>query len=170
MLAGIELKETDFGTKKKVRTVIKKIQRGHGKIFHKKMLKYIKAVIRDAKDECLHTAYDTGTLHSSIRAITREATPKGSFIAGRDLTEEFYIIAGGPPYFNPKHRRFCDYAQAVHDGVPSKGIPAKPFLTNAVAKNKPTLDRITNEYINWIDKTWGGPPKCPPRAISRWSI
>ena len=164
-MAAIELIETDYGTKKKTRKVISKIQKGKGKMFHRSMLKYINKVLDDAKRLC---PVDTGTLQSSIRLITREAMGKGSFIAGRDITEEFYIIAGGPPYFNPKHKRFCDYAQAVHDGT--LRMPARPFLTDALAKNKAELDKITGKYIQWINETWSGPPKCPPRRVSGWSI
>jgi len=147
------LTETDFGTKKKARKAIKRIERGKGKKFHQAMKEYVEAVLADARLMCpvgtpMSTGipnYVGGSLKGSIRLITREVAKGGEFVAGRDITEEYMIVAGGAPFINPNTNRFVDYAQAVHDGT-SKMAP-RPFLTDALAKNKQKFDMIIDRYM-----------------------
>jgi len=149
MVAAIELIETDYGTKQKTRQAIRRIVTDKPREFHKLLREYLEQVVADAKAGC---PVDTGALKRSIRLVSRETMPRGSFVAGRDVTENFMVIAGGPPFINPKTKRFIDYAQAVHDGTLKQ--PPRPFLTDSVAKNKPLLDRITDQYIKYIEHEW----------------
>jgi len=150
----VTLHETDYGTKDSTRKAIKRILRKKPKKFRDAIEKYIDSVLLDAKNICRQRAYDTGALHDSIRVERQKDVGGGSFEAGRDVFNEFMILAGGAPFINPKTGKVVDYAQAVHDGVPSRGRPVVPFLTDAVAMNKPTYDRLADEYLKWIQKEW----------------
>jgi len=154
----IKIEETDKGTKRAAKKAIKKILKGSPEQFKRKMKRYVRRVRRDAKRFC---PVDTGALQSSIRLVSMEDIPKGSFVAARDITLTHQIIAGGPPYINPNTKRIVNYAQAVHDGVPSKGIPPTPFLIDALAVNKQYYDLAVKEYLDWKQKQWSDRGKTP---------
>lgn len=148
---SMKIIETDLGSKGRALEAIKKIREGGPEVFRREMARYVKKVLRDAKRLC---PTDTRTLQRSIRLVSIENIPKGRFAVARDVTLDYQIIAGGPPYINPNTKRVVDYAAAVHDGVPSKGIPPTPFLTDALAINKPYYDRAVKKYLDWIEKQW----------------
>jgi len=127
------------------------------------MAEYVNSVLRDARRFCpVGTPFSTGkkgyvggTLRSSIRLQKPQHVPKGSFVAGRDIGLDFYIIAGGPPFRNPNTGRIVNYAQAVHDGTMK--MPPRPFLAQALDINRPNLDKAMKEYMDsTIDRRWKG--------------
>jgi len=156
--SAIKLEETPKGTKRAAKKAIKKILKGSPEQFKRKMKRYVRKVKRDAKRFC---PVDTGTLQTSIRLVSMEDIPKGSFEVARDVTLTHQIIAGGPPFINPNTKHVVDYAQAVHDGVPSKGIPPTPFLTDALAVNKVYYDTMVKEYLDWKQRQWSDRGKTP---------
>jgi len=152
MVIGIvEIKETDEGTKAKARKVIKGIMERKGSVFHELMFGVVRDVLYDAKNPP-YNIVDTGALRASIRMMDQSAVPKGFHAVERDVTVNFMIVAGGPPYINPKTHRVVDYAMAVHDGTTT--MPPRPFLSDAIAKNQLAINTATKEYLDWIEKEW----------------
>jgi len=158
LLPLIKLEETDKGTKRRAKEAIKKIKIKSPEQFQRRMKRYVRKVRKDAKRFC---PVDSGALQSSIRLVSMENIPKGNFEAARDITLTHQIIAGGLPYINPNTKRVVDYAQAVHDGVPSKGIPPTPFLSDAIALNKTYYDATIKGYLEWKEKQWSDGGKQP---------
>lgn len=152
MVIGIvEITETDFGTKAEARKVIKGIAQRKGSVFHELMNDAVRSVLYDAKNPP-YNIVDTGALRSSIRMMDYSAVPKGYGAVSRDVTLNFAIIAGGPPYINPKTHRIVDYAMAVHDGTAT--MPPRPFLSDAVAKNQVKINKALEDYNGWIGNEW----------------
>ena len=158
LLPLIKLEETDKGTKQAAKKAIKAITIKSPEQFKRRMARYVKKVREDARRFC---PVDTGALQSSIRLVSMENIPKGHFEAARDITLTHQIVAGGLPFFNPNTKRVVDYGQAVHDGVPSKGIPPTPFLSDAIAVNKPYFDATIKGYLDWKAKEWDDKGKQP---------
>ena len=145
----VRLDETDLGSKERTRKAIKRILGSRGVEFQRRFSEYIRAVRDDAKRLC-HV--DTGALQASIRIVEPRQIPKGYHVAARDIAVDYQIVAGGPPYFNPKNKRFVDYAQAVHDGTFYRA--GRPFLSDAVALNSVKFDEIGKEYTDWVGREW----------------
>jgi hypothetical protein len=104
-------------------------------------------------------------------------------VSGRWVAKTtYYLVAGGGGIFNPNNRREVDYARAVHDGYYTGGmkrtrlpvssgltktgrrktrlmprgrfIAGRPFLTLAIQKAAPDLERMINEYMSDKEKVW----------------
>ena len=152
MVIGIvEIKETDFGTKKEAQKVIKGIVERKGAVLHELINDAVASVLDDAKNPP-YNIVDTGALRSSIRMMDYSSVPKGYHAVSRDVTLNFAIVAGGPPYINPKTHRIVDYAMAVHDGTAT--MPPRPFLSDAVAKNQVKINKALEDYNRWIGEEW----------------
>lgn len=151
MLAPLmQIKETDMGTKRKARRAINQIQTGKPVVLEKEFAEYIQMVLDDAKRFC---PVDTGALQASIR-VQRigERVPTGYFAKQRPLVLDYQIVAGGPPFWNWKHKKFVDYAMAVHDGTIR--MPPRPFIDHAVNFNAPMFERVWRNYVGWIEREW----------------
>ena len=99
---------------------------------------------------------DTGTLASTIRVVKRSEANVGFHaekVAEALPVVNRVIVAGGMK-INPKTGRICDYATYVHDGhrTPSGGfVPPRPFLTDAIARHLPELQKILDEIFKEVE-------------------
>ena len=79
---------------------------------------------------------DTGALQGSIRAERREPYTA-------------MLVAGGADYIHPKTGKSVDYAVHVHEGT--SRMPARPFLTQAVQREKlPWARKVLTETLERI--------------------
>ena len=140
--------KTDKGIKE-TKAAIERILREKGPEFFKEMQEYMNYTMNLAKQIC---PVDTGALMLSIRIAQIGTTPKGYSMKGADLAFDYQLVAGGPPYINPKHKRFVDYAQAVHDGTIYR--EPRPFLTDAASQAEPKLKEIMERYADFIATIW----------------
>ena len=78
----------------------------------------------------------TGALRGSIRL-----EKKGEHLVA--------LVAGGPGFINPETGREVDYAVHVHEGT--SRMPGRPFLTQAIQKEKLVVGRrILTETVGRI--------------------
>lgn len=120
-------------------------------------------VWQEARTLCMGWAYDTGTLHDTIRIEEDKPMPEGypfevSFASQNKILTSM-IVAGGI-LINPKTGRIVDYAQAVHDGhftVSGKWVPPRPFLEIAIELHRPELDAILKICMETTEReVWAG--------------
>ena len=91
----------------------------------------------DAKDYVRINAWDTGSLHNSIRVQT-SARPAGNIIS-------LGVSAGGY-VTNPKTGRKVDYAIYVHDGT--RRMRSRPFFEHSINLNRAAyLDALKEEVF-----------------------
>jgi len=155
----------DMGTEVKAIKATYRVEE-HAKLNFEDMIEnWWYSVMVLAKQLCREMgAYDTGTLHDSIRILYQ--APAGGFFevfiaitpSRRDITIDRGIVAGGGMFINPKTGRIVDYALIVHDGGPtSRGtgyISGRPFMTLAVDMMMPEFDAIMNQFMEGQGRAW----------------
>lgn len=159
----LKMSETDKGSKGRAIRAFEKIREKSDKEFKIHMDKYWKKVHKTAQLNCIAMgAYDTGTLHDSIRIRHRAMAGRFFEVSKQpdDIHITRYIVAGGERFINPKTGKPCNYAQIVHDGgLHPNGkhyFPPRPFLSNAIDECDPYLARVMGEYIDKKLKDWRG--------------
>jgi hypothetical protein len=115
-------------------------------------------VLMRAKQLCIEMgAFDTGTLHDTIRIVAE--APSGRFfevMAGPQgvISVDRMIVAGGM-LINPKTGNICNYAESVHEGSgKNANIGPRPFLELAVIEYEPELERIMSQFMREQQREW----------------
>ena len=161
----VVVKKDDLGTEKKAIEATYRVERHADMKFRDMVDNWWYSVMVVAKTLCREMgAYDTGTLHDSIRILYR--IPAGGYfevsigfgVTRKDINIDRVLVAGGGNYINPKTGRIVDYGLIVHDGGPtSRGtgyIHGRPFLTMAVNMMMPEFDVIINQFMSGQGTAW----------------
>jgi len=155
---AVRVWKEDMGTEARAMTATEKVEQQAKLDFETAIDEWWQKVLEEAKYLCAMMAYDTGTLHDTIRIVKGEpgigffeitAGPAG-------VTVDRMLMAGGL-LINPKSGRICDYASAVHEGYHTRSgtfIPGKPFLTMALDEMEPELMMIMNKFMDKQLTTW----------------
>jgi len=156
---AVVVEEDDAGTKKKAKEALRKLRNDFkdGTIISKELRKVMIMIREDAKAICRREAYDTGTLHDTIRI---SKIPMGAMTGAWSHVKEITIfnmsvVAGDLSKINPKTNRPCDYASWVHDGHRMRDgsfFSGVPFLTEAVAKNAAELNKAIERALKKLGK------------------
>lgn len=155
---SIVITETDMGTKKKTLKAIARTYSVVNSVSRKKWDEWWNQVLHDAIELCPKL---TGALSRTIRienigTLTMPYTAE-SYVGIQETNElvDKMIVAGGE--IDMVTGVYVDYAEAVHDGYVSSGgnwIQGRPFLTQAIDMNLPSLNRKNEEIMNEMGKAW----------------
>jgi hypothetical protein len=145
------IQEDDGGTKKQIKKKVKQVDDTIGEDIKAEIEAWWLEVLQTAQE--LSLPMDTGSLRDSIR-IEDASFVQSSFMVTGDVGEEIankIIVAGDYVHFNRHGQPSAEYAEAVHEGHPTRGgkglVEGRFFLDIALMLHEAELMEILSRVV-----------------------